>query len=140
MYRHILVAFDGSQGSQRALKAGLELARTFGGDLCALTVEERLPHYAATVGEMDEEKELRDQYFAELRTRAVEEARQHGVDIRTEVRMGQAAQVVTRFADQGRFDLVVVGQSGHSNVWGRFLGSTADKITRHAPCSVLVVR
>jgi nucleotide-binding universal stress UspA family protein len=36
--------------------------------------------------------------------------------------------------------LVVVGHTGHSGVWGRFLGTTAEKVSRHAAGSVLIVR
>jgi hypothetical protein len=35
---------------------------------------------------------------------------------------------------------VVIGHTGHSGVWGLFLGTTAEKVSRHAACSVLIVR
>jgi nucleotide-binding universal stress UspA family protein len=47
---------------------------------------------------------------------------------------------MVRAAERHRADLIVVGHSGHSSVWGRFLGSTAEKTGHHAPCSVLIVR
>jgi nucleotide-binding universal stress UspA family protein len=140
MYRRILVAYDGSEGSRKALDAGIALAGVFGAELRALSVEEHLPRYAATVGEMDEEKAERDRYFRELQARAVDLARERGLHIGTEVRTGQAARVIAEYAQEGRYDLLVIGHSGHSEVWGGFLGSTADKIVRHAPCSVLIVR
>ena len=34
----------------------------------------------------------------------------------------------------------VMGHMGHSSVWGTFMGTTAEKVTRHVTCSVLVVR
>jgi hypothetical protein len=37
-------------------------------------------------------------------------------------------------------DLVVIGHSGLSGVWGLFLGTTAEKVSRHAACSVRIVR
>ena len=43
-------------------------------------------------------------------------------------------------ADEGRYDLVVVGHSDHSELWGRLLGDTADRISDHAHCSVLIVK
>jgi len=56
MYRRILVALDGSEAARKALQAALVLARTHGAHLHALGVEERLPRYAATVGEVEEAK------------------------------------------------------------------------------------
>jgi len=41
---------------------------------------------------------------------------------------------------EGGFDLVVLGSSGHSKVWAMFLGTTAEKVSRHVPCTVLIVR
>ena len=43
-------------------------------------------------------------------------------------------------ADEGGYDLIIVGHSGHSELWGRLLGDTADRIADHAHCSVLVVK
>jgi Universal stress protein family len=36
--------------------------------------------------------------------------------------------------------LVAMGHTGHSSVWGTFMGTTAEKVTRQVTCSVLVVR
>lgn len=140
MYRRILVAYDGSAGARKALDVGLDLAQRLGADLATLAVEERLPHYAATVGEMAEEKASRDRYFADLQAEVSERGQDRGLATHTEVRAGQAARVTTHYAAEGRFDLLIVGHKGHSDVWGLFMGSTADKISRHAPCSVLIVR
>lgn len=140
MFHRIVIAFDGSPGARRALTVGLDLARELGAAVWVLSVEEYLPHYAATVGEVLEEKDERDRYFAALQAEATAMGRERGLAVRTEIRAGQAARAITAFAEEERADLLVIGHSGHSEVWGRFMGSTADKISRHAPCSVLVVR
>lgn len=88
---------------------------------------------------MDEEKALQDRYFGQLQAEAIALAQVHGVRVRSEARIGQPARVVTDFAREVGSDLLVIGRSGHSEAWGRFMGSTADKISRHAPCAVLIV-
>jgi len=65
MFRKILLAYGWFCRSQRALVVAHELTGTFGAELWALAVEERLPHYAATVGEMEEEKEFANHFFQE---------------------------------------------------------------------------
>ena len=47
-----------------------------------------------------------------------------------------------RVAQEGGYDLVVMGHTGHANGWGTFMGTTAETVTRHVTCSVgpLVVR
>ena len=52
----------------------------------------------------------------------------------------RAAKVIVNFAKDGGYDLVVVGHSDHSELWGRLLGDTADRISDHAHCSVLIVK
>jgi nucleotide-binding universal stress UspA family protein len=43
-------------------------------------------------------------------------------------------------AQEGKLDAVLVGHSGLSGVWAKFLGTTAEKVSRHAPCTVIIVR
>ena len=48
--------------------------------------------------------------------------------------------MLPNYAEEVNADLLVIGHSGRSGIWGRVLGTTADKIVDHAHCSVLVVR
>lgn len=55
-FENVLVAVDGSEGSQRALDCALALVGGLGGRLTALAVEGKLPAYAASIGEVDDVK------------------------------------------------------------------------------------
>lgn len=140
LYNKILVAFDGSAGSWHALRKAILLAREQGAELTALSVEEHLPRYAATVGEVQEEKEAENHYFARLQAEAMAPARQQGVELRTVIATGHAAESIVRYAREHAFDLVVISHIGHSGIWGALLGSTTDRVVEHAHCDVLVVR
>jgi nucleotide-binding universal stress UspA family protein len=140
MFRKMLLGYDGSAGAERALGVALELARLHGAELWALAVEERLPHFAATVGEVEEEKEFANQFYGERLTAARERAAEAGIELKTMLRPGHPARTIVDVAKEGGFDLVVLGHSGRSEVWAMFLGTTAEKVSRHAPCSVLIVR
>lgn len=141
MFRKILVGFDGSEGSWKALRLALTLARQQpGAEVWALSVEERLPHAPELLDELLEEKERQNALFQLLQRQAMGLAEEEGIVLQVRTVAGHPAQAIVRFAQQGGFDLLVIGHSGRSGVWGSFLGSTADKIVRHAPCSVLVVR
>jgi len=140
MYRKILVGFDGSRGAQEALRHAIAVAQAFGAELWALSVIE-IPQLAtATVGEVDEQRRLIEQEFKTLQERAQQLAREAGVTVQTITRVGHPAQLLVQEAQRGGFDLLVIGHSGHSGIWGVFLGTTADKVVRHAPCTVLVTR
>ncbi|MFF0125836.1 universal stress protein [Streptomyces mirabilis] len=140
MFHRIVVAYDDSPGARRALERAVELARSSGCELIAVAVEAHLPDYGATVGEAAEELEVEERSCHRWLAAAAAYVAEREVAFRGETRAGHPAQELVRAAGQHRADLIVVGHSGHSSVWGRFLGSTAEKTSRHAPCSVLIVR
>ena len=138
MFDRIVVAFDDSPGARRALELALALARAHQGELTAVAVEEHLPHYAATVGEVDEERAVEEQACRRWLVAATATADEHQVSLRTEIRAGHAAQELVHAAAHHHADLLVLGRSGHSAIWGRFIGTTAEKVARHVECSVLI--
>jgi nucleotide-binding universal stress UspA family protein len=140
MFRKILVAHDGSEGSRRALGAGIELAKRLEAELHSISVMERLPHYAATVGEVKEAQEEFEAFFGNLTKQARDLAALQGVELETVVRPGHEVETIVAFATAGGFDLLVIGFVGHSNIWGRIMGSTTQNISRLAPCSVVIVK
>lgn len=140
MFSKILVALDGSAGSRRSLLAAMDLAKRYNARLHALSVEERLPAYAATVGEVEGAKQEQNNYFGKVQGEAREMAKLHGLELEGEIRAGHAAETIVRYTNEGGFDLIVMGSHGHSFVRRFFLGGTTDKVTDHAPCTVMVVR
>jgi nucleotide-binding universal stress UspA family protein len=140
MYRKILLAYDGSEGANRALAVGIDLAKIHGAELWALAVEERLPRFSGTIDEVQEEKQFANEQYGKLLETAKVKAKEAGVELKTLMRPGHPAQTIVAVAKEGKFDLVLVGHTGLSGVWAAFLGTTAEKVSRHAPCSVLIVR
>lgn len=139
MFKKILLAYDGSEGAQRALAAGIELAKLHGAELWALAVQERLPRFSGTIDEVQEEKEFANQQYGKLLESARRIAQEAGIKLRSTMRPGHPAKTILEVAKEGTFDLIVVGHSGLSGVWA-LLGTTAEKVSRHAPCSVIIVR
>jgi nucleotide-binding universal stress UspA family protein len=140
MFTRVLVAYDGSPGAKRALEQAVDVTRRDDAELLSLAIEAHLPRYAATVGEVDEERAFEEQACKMWAEDAAAYAQARGVAMRTVIRAGHPAQEIVRAAAEHQADLIVLGHSGHSAVWGRFLGTTAEKVSRHATCSVLIVR
>ncbi|MFP3866788.1 MAG: universal stress protein [Desulfobacteraceae bacterium] len=140
MFKKILLAYDGSEGAKRALALGIDLARMHQAKLCALAVWERLPRFSGTIDEVKEEKEFADRQYGEILSDAQVQAQESGLEMQTILRLGHPAQTIVQVATEGQYDLILMGHSGLSGVWAKFLGTTAEKVSRHAPCSVLIVR
>lgn len=140
MFRNILVAHDGSENAQRAFMQALDLAATYGAKLSMVCVEEPLPHYAATIGEVLEAKTEEDSYFVALAKRATAEAAACNVELHVYIQAGHEVETIVDLAQSKGFDLIVLGFMGHSRALGRVMGGTATNITRLSPCSVLLVK
>ena len=140
MFRKILLAYDGSEGANRALAVGIDLTKIHGAELWALAVEEKLPRFSGTIDEVQEEKQFANEQYGKLLEAAKVKAKEAGIELKTLMRAGHPAQTVVAVAKEGKFDLVLVGHTGLSGAWAAFLGTTAEKVSRHAPCSVLIVR
>lgn len=140
MFRKILVANDGSEGARKALNVGVDLAKRYGAELHSISVEEHLPHYAATVGEVLEAKSEANEYFKKVNEEAVTFAFQQGVALHSHVLPGHEVETVIRFAKDHNFDLLVIGFMGHSKIFGRIGGSTSQNLARLAPCHTMVVK
>jgi len=140
MFEKILVGYDGSKGGKAALAGAVALAGKFGSQVTALWVREPLPRHSDLPGESEAEAEAADDYFKERQQEVAAVASQHGLSSACETRRGHPAKNILQAAKDGGFGLIVVGHSDHSELWGRLLGDTADRITDHAYCSVLVVK
>jgi nucleotide-binding universal stress UspA family protein len=140
MYHRIVIGFDGSDSSRRALQEGARLAKLSGAEVLVTLVEEHLPKYPSAMSETTEEREAIDTYFATLQQEAEALGRDSGVTLAIRIVAGSAPKLLCDVAKKVRADLLVIGASGRSGIWAGMLGGTADKVVDHAPCSVLVVR
>lgn len=141
LFNHILIPFDGSPSSRKALSVGLGMGHAIGAKVAIVTVEEYLPRFPGDIGEVKEEMERQNEYCMRIQREAREIAKLSGMDFdRADILVGHVAQSIINHAMTIQCDLIVMGHSGRSGVWGRFLGTTADKVTRYAHCTVVIVR
>jgi nucleotide-binding universal stress UspA family protein len=139
LFERILVATDGSEKNQPAVRKGLEIARECGSTFHAIYVIDETPLASAQaeVSMADVYARLKDE--GEI---AVEQVKRiaDGVEVETRILSGRPAQVITEFALKNRVDLIVVGSQGKSGLERLLLGSIAESIIRMADCMVLVVK
>jgi len=139
MFNKILLAYDGSDGAKLALAKTAEIAKSAKADLHILAVG-RIPEYAETVSEVEEEKEQAQNYYSKIMEEAANQLKQQGLSPIVHIDFGKPADTILRIAEDVGVDLLVLGTHPHSVARRRFLGATVDKVIDHAHCSVLVVR
>lgn len=140
MFENILLAHDGSDGAHRAFEVAVGLASEQKARLSLVSVEEDLPRHAEIMEEINEAKDADDTYFGKLGIQAKRQAALRGVQLETIVASGHEVKAIVEIAREGRFDLLVVGFTGHSKIYEHLWGGTSQNLTRLAPCSVLVVK
>jgi len=139
MIKLIAVGLDGSAYSLKAMEEAVWLAKHYGAELHIVSVHEPVePAFSASEA-LAAEQTARNR-LEELQSEARARAEGHGVQPITNISSGNATNALAEYARKHGIDLLVIGDKGHSSIWGGLLGNTAEKIVRDAPCSVLVVR
>lgn len=141
-FNRILVAFDGSPTSNKALAAAIDLARSHGGRLRLVHCVDELPYMSGFDTSPDVIAIIRANGEQLLKEAAITAAGA-GVDADCDLidEPGQRlGEIVAREAQLWKADLVVVGTHGRRGVGRMLLGSGAEQIIRLAPVPVLVIR
>jgi nucleotide-binding universal stress UspA family protein len=151
MFQTIVVGTDLSESASKAVQQAAELAKASGAKLhvvCAFrpalttTVAATSLEAAAFGGAdmlLEAESKIADEIASQLRSierRLADE----GVAVATHAVAADPADALLDVAEQAHADLIVVGNRGMGGVKRFVLGSVPNKISHHAPCSVLIAR
>ena len=139
MFGKILHANDGSDPAFRALALALEIAQQNAAALHIVCVEE-VPYIPEYIEEVREEARTAGRRFHGVLQKARSLAQQHRIEIETHVQAGHPVRTIVDLANELGADLLVIGATGHSQLYERMIGSRADRLVHLAPCPVLVVK
>ena len=125
MFARIVVGTDGSETAKQAVREATELAKFTGATLDVVSAFEPVAS-----------SRLREE-----RLQASEMAEEIGVaNVKCHAREGDPADAILDVAEEQGADLIVVGNKGMTGAKRFLLGSVPNKVSHHAPCSVLIVR
>lgn len=136
----VLVAYDGSDPAQKALK---HAATTYPDEeIVLLRVAEAAGGSIGAGIELAQEKlrELREETRADLTDEVEELITREDIDFRMEMVAGEPAREIVDFAAEHDVHLIVIGSHGRRGVSRIVIGSVAEKVVRRAPMTVTVVR
>ena len=145
MYDSIVVGTDGSDTAKEAVRQASELAKTMGAKLHLVSAYEPVPQ-----GRLRQERQQvpddlqwminpKEDVEGTLKDAAAE-IEEKGVEVATYAREGDPADAILDVAEEEKADLIVVGNKGMSGARRFLLGSVPNKVSHHAPSSVMIIR
>lgn len=142
-WKKILCPVDFSDASRSALQVACELARRFEGEVTVFHAYP-LPGYTLPEGTVLPAtgmlQELAEQTDALLERWKAEALADGAPRVSTDKAVGEPAAEVVAFAEDGKFDVIVVGTHGRTGFAHMLLGSVAERVVRRAPMPVITVR
>lgn len=158
MYRRIVVPYDGSERSKRALKHAVQLAHSKekSTEITVLHVVEKIilpPSFSheairsPKTGEMIDRDTVLKEVYHNLRKKAqtmldgaIQNMKPHGVTLRSKVMYGNPPECILEFSKNYKADLIVIGNIGLSGIAKlKALGSVSRSVSERASCPVLIV-
>ena len=138
----ILVPLDFSAESRQALAYAVPFARQFGASITLLHVVEPVatPDFAKSFPLVIENEKMMNAAREQFERIAKLEGVDEDLCGRILVRHGRSFQEITGAARDARADLIIISTHGYTGLKHALMGSTTERVVRHAPCPVLVVR
>ncbi len=144
MFSSIVVGTDGSETATEAVRQAIELARSVGARIDLVSAYEpvtdlRLHETIHVPEDLHWMINPREDVEATLE-QAASQIRAAGVAVEVFARQGDPADAILDVAEERGSDLIVLGNKGMTGAKRFLLGSVPNKVSHHAPCSVLIIR
>jgi nucleotide-binding universal stress UspA family protein len=145
MFGSIVVGTDGSETAGEAVRQATELAKNVGDSIELVSAYEPLSSARLRDEQTQVPKDMewmvnpREDVDATLKT-AAESIEAAGVPVTIHAREGDPADAILDVAEEVSAGLIVVGNKGMTGARRFLLGSVPNKVSHHAPCSVLIIR
>jgi nucleotide-binding universal stress UspA family protein len=145
MFGSIVVGTDGSETAGEAVRQATELAKAVGARINLVSAFEPVGNQRLR----EERQQVPDdlQWMVNARedveatlNQAAEQVKAAGVEVETFSRQGDPADAILDVAEEQNADLIIVGNKGMTGAKRFLLGSVPNKVSHHAPCSVMIIR
>ena len=145
MFKSIVVGTDGSETAGEAVRQAVELAGSVKAKLELVSAYEPVSDTRLREERTEVPDDVqwmvnpREDVDSTLRE-AADIAKEAGVEVETYARQGDPADAILDVAEEQGADLIIVGNKGMTGAKRFLLGSVPNKVSHHAPCSVLIIR
>lgn len=138
----ILLSVDGSSYTKKMLAYLVTHDEVFhtNNEFTVLTVQPPIPNRAsAAVG-----KEVVEDYYTSESAKVISPVQKfllrHGINAKTAIKVGQIGETIGKFADDGKFDMLIMGSHGNGSFVNMVMGSVATKVLANSKTPVLLIR
>ena len=145
MFKRIVIGTDGSETASEAVRQATELAKMSGARLDIVSAYEPIPRtrlqeeQRQAPGDVQYEISPREDVNLTLDS-AAGTARNEGLEDQTHAMEGDPADAILDVAEEVKADLIIVGNKGMTGARRFLLGSVPNKVSHHAPCSVMIIQ
>jgi nucleotide-binding universal stress UspA family protein len=145
VFKSIVVGTDGSQTATQAVRQAVDLAKEIGAKIELVSAYEPVSDARLRQERTEAPEDVqwsispREDVDATL-NEAADVAKEAGVQVETFARQGDPADAILDVAEEQNADLIIVGNKGMTGAKRFLLGSVPNKVSHHAPCSVLIIR
>jgi nucleotide-binding universal stress UspA family protein len=145
MFGSVVVGTDGSSTAGEAVRQAADLAKALNSKIHLVSAFEPVPEGRLT----EERRQVPDDMQWMINPRedvdktleaAAKGLRETGIEVLTYAREGDPADAILDVAEEQGADLIVVGNKGMTGAKRFLLGSVPNKVSHHAPCSVMIIR
>ncbi len=136
-WKMILLPTDGSKFSDAATEKAIDFAKSYGGELKAISVVDvPTEYYAEAPKAVEDLTRKAKEFVADVKKKA--EA--SNIKTSTFVGEGDAHKIITDLAKKEAVDIIVMGSHGRTGIKRLLMGSVTEGVIGHSPCPVLVVK
>lgn len=138
----ILLAVDGSAYTKKMLAYVASHGDLFGpaNDFTLLTVQPPLPPRARSAVGADAANEYYAEEAEKVTAPSVAFLKGHGIEAKVVHEVGSPGEQIAKFADAGKYDMLMMGSHGHGTLGNLVMGSVATQVLAHCGVPVLLVR
>lgn len=145
MFSRIVVGTDGSDTAAEAVRQAVDLAKLAGAQLSIVSAYEPVPKRQVEREQEEAPADVAHEFGPRedvnfVLDAAAAAARKEGVEVQTHPAEADPADAILDVAEETKADLIVVGNKGMTGARRFLLGSVPNKVSHHAPCSVIIVR
>ncbi|OAS19702.1 universal stress protein [Paenibacillus oryzisoli] len=139
LYSKILVAYDGSEASDKALDSAIKLAQLNHYSKLEIIHIFNMPTYDVGGQYLVPPIEI-EQAYSEDVVAKIKKKISNFTNVNIEVRKGSIAKQILQYAQEIHADLIVVGSRGLNSLGEFVLGSVSHNVVQHAPIPVLIIK